>query len=118
MQLHWEYDLRAPRETLWRYIADTDWVNRHAGLPKIQDRFVRGSDGSNKHFAWFTIGPLRAEWEERPTLWRAPEYFEVERRYVAGPLRLFVNRTELRELSPERTLVVVDTTIEASSAFA
>jgi adenylate cyclase len=118
MQLHWEYDLRAPREALWRYIADTDWVNRHAGLPKIQDRFVRGSDGSNKHFAWFTIGPLRAEWEERPTLWRAPEYFEVERRYVAGPLRLFVNRTELRELSPERTLVVVDTTIEASSAFA
>lgn len=117
MKLHWEYDLDAPREALWRYLADTDWVNRHAGLPKIQDRFEPQADGSNKHFAHFTMGPVRAEWEERPTLWRAPEYFEVERRYSAGPLSLFISRTELKERSPQRTLVIVDTTIEASSAL-
>lgn len=118
MKLHWEYELDAPREALWRYLADTDWVNRHAGLPKIKDRFVPQPDGSNKHFASFTVGPVRAEWEERPTLWRAPEFFEVERRYVAGPLSLFASRTELREEGPSRTRVIVDTELQASGPLA
>lgn len=117
MQLHWEYQLDAPREALWNYLADTDWVNRHAGLPTIRDRFEPQPDGSNKHYAWFYAGPMRVEWEELPTIWRAPAFFEVERRYRSGPLKVFVNRTELKELDSGRTNVIVDTQLEAANAL-
>ena len=107
----------APRARLWRYIADTDWVNRHAGLPPVKARYEPLAGGGARRFASFKRGPVYVEWEERPTVWEAPSFFAVERDYRYGPLRTFVSRTTLEEIGSDRTRVAVDVRLEASSAL-
>lgn len=117
MKAHWEWEFAAPRERLWRYVADSDWVNRHAGLPKISFRYEPQTHGGSRAFAWFRRGPFFVEWEERPTLWRSPEFYEVERRYTRGPLRSFTSRTELHALDDARTRVSVDVDLQPRHAL-
>ncbi len=114
----WTWTLDAPRARLWRYLADTDWVNRHAGLPPIAARYEPLPGGGARRFASFKRGPLRVEWEERPTEWEAPSFFAVERDYLHGPLSRFVSRTSLDEDGSNRTRVVVDVRLEAANALA
>lgn len=109
----WEFD--APRDRLWEYVADTDWVNAHAGLPRIAQRFEPLSEGGSRKFGSFRRGPIYVEWEEMPTIWRVPQFYTVERRYTHGPLRRFVNTAVLEELSKERTRVIFDVELEAST---
>ncbi len=112
----WTWDLDAPRARLWRYIADTDWLNRHAGLPPVKARYEPLAGGGARRFASFKRGPLYVEWEERPTVWEAPSFFAVERTYRHGPLATFSSRTTLEDAGT-RTRVVVDVRLEASSAL-
>jgi class 3 adenylate cyclase len=107
-----EYVFDVEREALWRYVADTDWINRHSGLPPIGARIEAQRDGSTKRYARFWSGPFTNEWEELPTLWRAPEFYEIERRYTRGVPRRFVNRTSLESLGPSRTKVVSEIEVE------
>ena len=108
----WEFD--APRERLWQFLADTDWVNAHAGLPRITARFEPKAGGGARKFGSFRRGPFHVEWEEMPTIWRAPEFYTVERRYSRGPLRRFVNTAAFEALGPSRTRVVFDVEMEAA----
>jgi class 3 adenylate cyclase len=116
MKQHWEWEFDAPRERLWPWIADSDWINAQAGLPKIGTRDEALAGGGTRKIAWFSVGPLRVEWEERPTIWRVPEFYQVDRVYRMGPLARFVNRTALEVLGPERTRVVVDIEMDARNA--
>lgn len=109
----WEFDV--PREPLWAYLADTDWVNDHAGLPRIDARFEPLTGGGTRKFGSFRRGPLYVEWEELPTIWRVPDFYTVARRYTRGPLRRFVNTATLEELSPSRTRVLFDVELEAAA---
>ena len=109
----WEFD--APRERLWEYLADTDWVNQHAGLPRIAQRFEPLPAGGTRKFGSFRQGPVYVEWEEMPTIWRVPEFYTVERRYTRGPLRRFVNTAAFEALSPTRTRVLFDIELEAAA---
>jgi len=111
----WTWDLEAPRDRLWRYLADTDWVNRHAGLPPIQGRFEPLAGGGTRRIASFGRRPLSVEWEERPTRWEAPVFFAVERDYIRGPLRRFRSTTALEPIDANRTRVTVDVLLEAAS---
>lgn len=112
---HWTWEFDVPREALWRYLADTDWVNEHAGLPKITPRFEPLPHGGTRKFGSFRQGPLTFEWEERPTQWQVPEFFAVDRLYSRGLLKRFVNRTALEDLGEGRTRVVVDVDLQAAS---
>ncbi|HKE37208.1 MAG TPA: DUF5939 domain-containing protein [Candidatus Baltobacteraceae bacterium] len=109
----WEFD--APRDRLWEYVADTDWVNAHAGLPRIDQRFAPLPEGGTRKFGSFRRGPMYVEWEEMPTIWRVPEFYTVERHYTHGPLRRFVNTAALEALSPQRTRLLFGVELEASS---
>jgi class 3 adenylate cyclase len=116
MKLHWEWTFDVSRERLWPWLADTDWINRHAGLPSIASRNEALPDGGTRRLASFRMGPMRVEWEERPTRWRTPEFYEVERVYTKGPLKRFVNRMALETLGAERTRVIADYTLEPRNA--
>lgn len=113
----WSWEFDAPRERLWEYLADTDWVNQHAGLPQIVPRYEPLPGGGTRKFGSFRRGPIYVEWEEMPTIWRAPEFYTVERRYTHGPLRRFVNAASFEALSPSRTRVVVNIELEAAAAI-
>lgn len=115
LRAEWSWELHAPRLSLWRYLADTDWFNEHAGLPRITARYEPQPQGGSRRFASLKQGPLTFEWEERPTIWRVPEYFAVERVYIRGPLKRFLTSTTLQELAPDRTRVVVTVDLEAAS---
>lgn len=111
----WSWEFAVARERLWPYLADTDWVNRHAGLPRIEARYEALPEGGARRIAWFRKGPVLIEWEERPTQWRVPEFFAVERLYTSGPLRRFANATALVALDTARTRVDVRVELEATS---
>lgn len=115
LQRSWTWELAAPRERLWTYLGDTDWVNEAAGLPKIAARYEPLAQGGSTRFASFRRGPLLVEWEERPTIWRAPEFHEAERIYSRGPLRRFRSRTSLEAIGQDRTRVRMDVALEAAS---
>lgn len=108
----WEFD--APRERLWKYVADTDWVNEHAGLPPIAARFEPLPEGGARRIGRFSKGPFVVEWEERPAVWKAPEFFVVERVYRRGPLARFRTRNTLEPSAPG-TRVIVEVELDAAS---
>jgi class 3 adenylate cyclase len=114
----WSWEFPVSRQRLWRYAGDTDWVNEHAGLPQIHVRYEPASGGGTRRFATLRRGPIAIEWEERPTIWQAPEFVEVDRRYVRGPLRSFRSRTTLDELAADRTRVRMEVELRAASAAA
>lgn len=116
LERRWTWEFPVARERLWVYLADTDWVNEHAGLPKIAARYEALPDGGTRRLAWFKRGPFTVAWEERPTIWQAPEFHEVERVYSRGPLRRFRSRTSLERAGSNRTRVQVDVELEAASA--
>ncbi|HET9097307.1 MAG TPA: hypothetical protein VFN37_11640, partial [Candidatus Baltobacteraceae bacterium] len=115
----WAWEFPVSRERLWTYLGDTDWVNEHAGLPKISARYEPLPGGGTRRIASFKRWPFTAVWEERPAIWQAPEFHEVDRLYSRGPLRRFRSRTALEPIEANRTRVRVDVELEpASAAFA
>ncbi|HET6896272.1 MAG TPA: adenylate/guanylate cyclase domain-containing protein [Candidatus Baltobacteraceae bacterium] len=111
----WTWEFPASRERLWTYLGDTDWVNEHAGLPRITARYEPLPEGGTRRMASFRRWPFTVEWEERPTSWQAPEFHEVDRHYTRGPLRRFRSRTSLDARTPERTRVRMDIDLDAAS---
>lgn len=107
----WEFDV--PRERLWNYVADTDWVNERAGLPPIDVTFEPMQRGAVRRVGRTRAGPLWVQWEERPTIWKAPEFFVVERIYRRGPLARFWSRQTL-EPTERGTRVVVEVELDAA----
>ncbi|MBV8245545.1 MAG: adenylate/guanylate cyclase domain-containing protein [Candidatus Eremiobacteraeota bacterium] len=93
----WRWWFPVGRDALWPLVSDTDWVNRHAGLPPVSYAYEPVAGGGSRTRASFHLGPLRIEWEEPPFEWSAPEYYGIERRYRSGPLARFRSRTALRE---------------------
>lgn len=102
----WTWKFGASRERLWTYVADTDWVNEHAGLPPIEATFEPLADGGSRRIARMRAGPLAIEWEERPTIWQAPQFFIAERLYRRGPLARFWTRTTLEPCNGGTEIVV------------
>lgn len=119
----WTWEFEATPKRLWTYLADTDWVNEHAGLPRIRARYEPLPGGGTRRFASFRVGPLNVEWEERPVVWLAPAFYEIERIYRSGPLARFFTRTTLEPIAgadagAARTRVIVDVVLEAAAAIA
>ncbi|HTX58990.1 MAG TPA: adenylate/guanylate cyclase domain-containing protein [Verrucomicrobiae bacterium] len=115
LRASWSWELAAPRARLWEYLADTDWVNEHAGLPKITARYSPVDGGGSRRFAWFRKGPVLFEWEERPTIWQVPQYFAVDRLYTKGPLARFLTSTRLVEIDAGHTRVEVAVELRAAT---
>lgn len=111
----WTWEFPVERERLWEYLGDTDWVNEHARLPRITARYEPLASGGTRRLASLRRWPFTMEWEERPTLWQAPQFHEVERIYSRGPLSRFWSRTTLEALGPQRTRVRVEVELAPSS---
>jgi hypothetical protein len=75
----WEWTFDVPRERLWPFVADTDRINRLAGLPAATYAYEPQPDGGSALRGRLQIGPLVLRFDESPFLWRAPEFHAVER---------------------------------------
>ncbi|HTZ21719.1 MAG TPA: DUF5939 domain-containing protein [Opitutaceae bacterium] len=88
---HWKWQLRAPPETLWPLVSDTDRFNRDCGFPAVE--VIRSGPVTRRLRA--RRAGIVIEWEERAFEWLAPQYFDVDRAYTRGPLAHLRIRCEL-----------------------
>ena len=91
----WQWFFPYPREALWPRVSDTNWINKHAGLPPVTYEYQPLPTGGSRTKATARAGALQLAWYEPPFDWSAPEYYAIERRYIDGPLRLFKSKTTL-----------------------
>ena len=82
--------LHAPPEELWRFLSDTERLNRAVHLPVISflpfpDRQKRG------HYrAETAVYGLKLRYEEFPFEWVEGRFYQVERRFESGPFERFL----------------------------
>jgi class 3 adenylate cyclase len=86
----------ATPEQLWSYVADTDRMDRSAGLPPVRFRQnLRRDGGETVSGEYRLFGLTFARWTEHPFEWVYPHRFAVHRDYQLGPLLHFHGGTEL-----------------------
>ncbi|MCA9657860.1 MAG: adenylate/guanylate cyclase domain-containing protein [Myxococcales bacterium] len=105
----WEHTIPVPREELWEFVADTDRINRIAGLFPVRYTYKpRASGGSDIH-AEATSSGITLQWIERPCEWVEPEYFRFTRDYSRGPFTQLVSEVVLRDGAAPGTTALTHT---------
>jgi class 3 adenylate cyclase len=82
--------LKVPLDALWSFLSDTERLNRAVDLPPVT--FVPLPDPQKKGYykAEATYLGMKMTYDELPFEWVRGRYYQVERRYSAGPLERFV----------------------------
>ncbi len=90
-------------EQLWRYVADTQRMDRAVGLPKATfTRVLRPEGGEDVTGEYRLVNRLTyARWREHPFAWERPRHFSVRRDYDRGPIVRFYGGSELDPVSPD-----------------
>ena len=116
-ELHyrWEYDLKASREKLWPFVADTNRFNRDTNIPAVDIKSTRGRLRNARRRVRLSVFGMPVEWEEQPFEWVRPSRFGVQRTYSKGPV---AEMKALAELSPRAdggTRFTYDVSVRPSS---
>jgi adenylate cyclase len=76
-----------PTEILWKYLADTDQLNKNIGLPDVS--FVPLSEPVRKGYynAVIKFLGIKIRYEEYPFDFIAGDYYEVKRGFKSGPFK-------------------------------
>lgn len=81
---------------LWPFVADTDRIDRAAGLPSVSLAARSRPEGGEVVLGEYRVlGRPLARWVEHPFEWEWPRRFAVVREYQSGPLLRFYGGTEL-----------------------
>ena len=82
--------IQAPPGELWRFLSDTERLNRAVDLPVVS--FVPLPDRRKKgHFrAETSVFGMTLKYEEFPFEWVEGRFYQVERKFDTGPLERFV----------------------------
>ena len=89
LKFKWEIQLDVKPDQLWPYVADTNSLNKAAGLSEWKLRYVSDPDGGSRqvgetrHMGW------KMNWDERPFQWIEGREYSVVRTYHNGPVRRF-----------------------------
>jgi serine/threonine protein kinase/class 3 adenylate cyclase len=89
------WELEASPQQLWPYVANTDRLNRAAGLPAVS--FTTRADPDNRvrvHATLRKLG-LTVAYEEHPFEWVEAQRHAVLREFSQGPIKWLVNVVEL-----------------------
>jgi class 3 adenylate cyclase len=87
----------APRRLVWAVVADTNRVDRAAGLSAARYRWVREDERVLRYATATELG-FELEWIEPPYRWVEGRYVEGLRRFVKGPVRAGGFRVDLRDV--------------------
>ena len=90
-------ELAHPRAVVWPLLAKTDWINRSVGLPPIKYIIEPLPEGGSKVIARAKFFSLPLVWREFPFEWTEPEFYQVHRVFLSGPLVETVMGLRLRE---------------------
>jgi class 3 adenylate cyclase len=82
-----ELDCLAPPEVLWPLLADTQRVNRMAGMSPLDVQPIEGSDGA-RFLVRTRLDGFPVTYEEEPFEWQVPDHFAVRRVVTEGALHV------------------------------
>jgi len=94
LEAAYQWQLKASPQALWRFVSDTERLNRALGLPAVDWSFSEDDDGIALFGAAVQVG-LKVKWRERPYEWIEGQRLGVLREYSEGPLQWYVSAVEL-----------------------
>jgi len=74
-------------EILWKYLADTDQLNRNIGLPDVSFAPLSEPEKKGYYHAVIKFMGLKIGYEELPFDFVTGDYYEVTRRFKTGPFK-------------------------------
>lgn len=80
-------DFAGTPEQYWGLLANTDSLNREAGLPEVAYEFTPHADGTVHTRASARKYGMTLRWHELPFEWVEAQGYSVERRFENGPFR-------------------------------
>ena len=96
LRYDWTWDLDAPPERLWAHVANTDRLNRAAGLPAPDFTTEPDPAGGARRFGAFKKAGVVNAWREHPFEWVEGRRLGVLREYSRGVFKWLATWTELR----------------------
>ena len=79
-------ELPHPRAAVWPALSRTDWINRSVKLPAVRYEVEPLPEGGSKITARAKIFGLPLAWREPPFQWTEPEFHQVRRIFLGGPI--------------------------------
>ncbi len=92
-----DFALPYPREQIWDYFSNTEWLNRAMGLPSVHYHSTKTDCGGLVVRAEFRIAGWKVRWTELPFEWEKPRSSMVRREFSSGPIIAFDGGFELFE---------------------
>jgi adenylate cyclase len=89
-------DVAAPREAVWRFLANTDALSRELGTAFVQYEFEPRPQGGTALLGETKLAGRPVRYRERPFDWVRPVYYHVHRTYEKGPVREYRRGVELQ----------------------
>lgn len=85
----WTFDLVSPPERLWPLIADTNRMNRLAGMGVTTYSEIKLPGGGRRRIGQGKMLGMAVRWEEHPFKWVHGERYSVMRSFLSGPLEAY-----------------------------
>ncbi|MFP4365373.1 MAG: hypothetical protein ACLFR1_16035 [Spirochaetia bacterium] len=82
-------ELKNPPETLWKYVSNTNLINKKAGMNKVDYEFRENPNGGTFTSCKQWINGFPMEYEELPYEWKKNVWFGVERVFTKGVMRYY-----------------------------
>jgi len=85
-QVSLDYEFDHPVEEVWKYVSNTDRINRMLKLPPVKYSFFPRPEGGTNIIGEFRVKGLLIRWKEHPYEWVKNQFFKIEREYFTGPI--------------------------------
>jgi class 3 adenylate cyclase len=95
-----ELTLRLPPRRAWELLANTEPINRAAGMAPMHYAVEPLPDGTSRRTFTTRQGGFVASGEELQTSWQYPRDFEIRRVFDRGPFVRVTYRVEIEPLDP------------------
>ncbi len=96
LQYDWAWELEAAPDRLWPYVADTERLNRAAGIPAVEFTTEPDPAGGARRFGKFQRMGIVNAWREHPFEWVEGRRLGVLREYSRGVLKWLASIVELK----------------------
>lgn len=91
------FEVKAPVEKVWPFLADTDRMNRRLGLEGVKYEKLADPRTPARVVGSTTLGGFATKYEERPWEWTWTRGLSVRRDFVGGPIEFLIVSWRMEE---------------------
>ena len=108
--------LKSSRDEVWEMLCHTERLNHEIGLPPIEFSYTPRQIGGSEAFADIKMAGIHFKYREHPFNWVRPNFYNVRRTFIGGPIREIVGGTDLKSIPDGGTEVRIWAEITAANA--